>query len=251
MRLPRSLVALLATTPLLLLAALPARAQLGSGEGFLFRVPSVRLALSGGFALPRAQSDIYDLLTSDLTLERRDFATAAFALSADVRVVPRVAVGLSTSYAGRTADSESRNFTGEDDLPVLQSTTLGRATIMATGRLSLVAPGRAIGRYAWIPNRVVPFVGGGAGAVWYRLRQTGEFVDKETLDIFEDQFESKGWSLGAAGFGGADISLSPRFGLSVEGRYLWARAPMNGDFSTFNKIDLSGYDASIGVFVRF
>jgi hypothetical protein len=26
---------------------------------------------------------------------------------------------------------------------------------------------------------------------------------------------------------------------------------MNGDFSTFNKIDLSGIDASIGVFVRF
>lgn len=240
-----------AAAALLAFAALPARAQIGSGDGFLFRAPTLRLALSAGVAVPRGQSDIYDLLTEELTLERRDFTSAAIALSAAYRVAPRVEVGLTTSYAGRSVGSESRNFTGEDDLPVLQTTNLSRVGVMATARLSLLAPGRAIGRYAWIPNRVVPFIGGGGGAVWYRLHQEGEFVDTETLDIFEDQFESKGWSLGATGFGGADISLTPRVGFSIEGRYLWARAPMNGDFSTFNKIDLSGYDASIGLFVRF
>ncbi len=242
---------LLASAALAILAALPAHAQMGSGDGFLFRTPTVRLALAAGYASPRGQSDIFDFLTSELTLDRRDFASAAFSLSAAYRVAPRVEIGLGTTYAGHTADSESRKFTGEDNLPVLQSTTLDRVTIMATARLSLRAPGHAIGRYAWIPSRVVPFIGGGAGPVWYRLRQSGEFVDPETLDIFEDQFESKGWSLGATGFGGADISLSPRFGVTAEGRYLWARGPMNGDFATFNKIDLSGYDASIGLFVRF
>ena len=242
---------MLSTASLLALAPLSARAQMGSGTGFLFRVPTVRLALSGGFAQPRGQGDIYNLLTTELTLDRRDFASAAFSLSAGYRIAPRVEIGLNSSYSGRSAGSETRNFVGEDDLPVVQTTTLDRVPVMATGRVSLLSPGRAIGRYAWIPSRVVPFLGGGAGAVWYRLRQNGEFVDTKTLDIFKDQFESKGWSVGATGFGGADISLAPRYGLTVEGRYLWARAPMNGDFSTFNKIDLSGYDASIGVFVRF
>lgn len=242
---------LLATAALIALAAPPARAQLGAGSGFLFRVPTVRLGISGGYAAPRGQSDIYDFLTDELTLERRDFASAAVGFLAAFRVAPRAEVGVSVTYAGRDAASESRDFVGEDDLPVLQTTSLDRATVMATGRISLVTPGRSIGRYAWIPRRVVPFVGGGAGAVWYSLRQQGEFVDRETLDIFEDEFESKGWSLGATGFGGADISLTPRVGLTVEGRYLWARSPMNGDFGTFNKIDLSGYDTSIGLFVRF
>ncbi|MCC6772075.1 MAG: outer membrane beta-barrel protein, partial [Gemmatimonadaceae bacterium] len=219
--------------------------------GFLFRTPSTRLALTAGFASPRAQSDIFDLLTTEFTLDRRDFASAAFNLSAGFHVAPRFEIGLSTSYAGRTVGSDSRDFVGEDDLPVLQNTTLNRATVMATGRLLLTSPGRSIGRYAWIPNKVVPYVGGGAGPVWHRLRQTGEFVDRENLDIFEDEFESKGWSLGAMGLAGADISLSPRFGITAEGRYLWSRATMNGDFSTFNKIDLSGYDTSIGLFVRF
>lgn len=241
----------LATLALLATSALPLHAQLGTGDGFLFRVPTVRLKLAAGFANPRAESDIHDFLISELTLERRDFASAAFSLSAAYRVAPRIEVGFGAAYAGRTADSESRDFIGEDDLPVLQSTTVDRLALLAMGRYAFRDEGRAIGRYAWIPSRVVPYVGGGAGPVWYRLRQQGEFVDRETLDIFADDFESSGWTLGATGFGGADISLSPRFGVSVEGRYLWSRAGLNGDFSTFNKIDLSGYDASIGLFVRF
>lgn len=224
---------------------------MGVGDGFLFRVPTLRLALNGGFAQPRGQSDVFDFVTSELTLGRGDFAAGEVGVSASVRVTPRVDVGVNFSYSGRSAGSESRKFEGDDDLPILQTTGLHRAAIMATGRFALVAPGRSVGRFAWIPTKVVPFVGAGAGPVWYRLRQEGEFVDNETLDIFEDEFESKGWSIGATTFGGADISLHPRFGVTAEGRYMWAKGPMNNDFSTFNRIDLSGYDASIGFFVRF
>lgn len=233
------------------LAASPAQAQLGAGDGFLFRVPTWRLTLSGGFAQPRGQSDIFDFVTDELTLGRGDFAAGVIGATAAVRVTPRLEVGINASYAGRSAGSESRTFEGEDDLPILQTTSLHRAAIMATGRVSLTSPGRSVGRFAWIPTRVVPFVGAGAGPVWYRLRQDGEFVDNETLDIFADQFESKGWSVGATAFGGADFSLTPRFGMTAEGRYLWGKGPMNRDYSTFNRIDLSGYDASIGLYVRF
>ncbi len=234
-----------------LLSARPAAAQMGQGNGFLFRVPTLRLELTGGYAQPRAQSDIFDFVTSKLTLNRGDFGAPGIAAAATVRVAPRVVIGLSSSFAGRGANSEYRHFTGEDDLPIKQTTTLQRVTLMAIGRASLIAPGHSVGRYAWIPNRIVPFVGGGAGGVWYKLRQMGEFVDDKTLDIFPDTFESNGWSFGATGFGGADVSLTARVGLTGQAHYLWARAPMNGDFHTFNKIDLSGYDASIGFYVRF
>ncbi|MEP7346488.1 MAG: hypothetical protein ABI877_14550, partial [Gemmatimonadaceae bacterium] len=219
-----------------LLGAPQLRAQLGSGDGFLFRVPTVRVALSGGYAQPRGRSDIYDFVTNSLTLERRDFGAGAIGASAEFRVTPRMELGLNASFSGRSAGSQSRHFVGDDDLPVEQTTSLLRAALMATGRLSLVSPGRAVGRYAWIPTRVVPFIGGGVGPVWYRLRQNGEFVDDQTLDIFEDTFESTAFSAGATAFGGADLSLTPHFGMTAQGRYLWAKGAMNHDFSTFNKI---------------
>lgn len=224
---------------------------MGSGDGFLFRTPTWRLAVSGGFSQPRGRSDIFDFVTRELTLDRGDFAAGTISGSVLGRVAPRVDVGFMAGYAGRRASSESRDFEGEDDLPIVQNTALHRVPLMAVGRVLLASPGRSVGRYAWIPRRVVPFVGGGAGAVWYRLQQDGEFVDRQTLDIFEEQFESTGWSVGGTALGGADVTLTPRIGMTAEGRYLWARAPMNGDFGTFNKIDLSGYEASIGFFVRF
>jgi hypothetical protein len=235
-----------------LLLALPAAALAQrSGDGFLFRVPTWRLAILGGIAQPRGSSDIYEFVTDELTLTRGSFAGALAGASLAFRIAPRVDLSLSASYAGRSAGSEFRRFVGEDDLPVEQRTELHRVPIMASVRLALVPPGRAVGRFAWIPTRVVPFVGGGAGAVWYRLSQDGDFIDKETLDIFADTFESTGWSVGATAFAGSDVSLGPRYGVTAEGRYLWSKGPMKGDFSTFNKIDLSGYDASIGLYVRF
>ena len=222
-----------------------------SGDGFMFRSPSWRLAIQMGVAQPRARSDIFDFITSELTLGRGDFTGAEFAGALAYRVAPRVEIAFSGGYTGRAADSESRRFEGDDDLPILQTTELHRVPLLATARVSLLSLGRSVGRYAWIPRKLVPYVGAGGGAVWYKLRQSGEFVDNETLDIFEDQFESKGWSLGATGFAGTDISLGPRYGMTAEARYLWAKGPMSGDFGTFNKIDLSGYDASIGIFFRF
>jgi hypothetical protein len=245
-----SLLRAVTATALLGLVGLPLRAQ-GSGDGFMFRVPTWRLTIQAGFAQPRGRSDIFDFVTSELTLDRGDFGAGQFSGAVAVRVAPRVEIGVSSSYAGRSADSESRKFQGEDDLPILQTTELHRVLLLATARFSLLSPGRSVGRFAWIPRKVVPFVGGGGGAVWYKLRQAGEFVDNETLDIFDDQFESSGWSVGATAFAGSDISLGSRYGLTAEGRYLWAKGPMNRDFSTFNKIDLSGYDASIGLYFRF
>ena len=133
-------VCIVFSTSATLLAAPQLRAQFGSGNGFLFRAPTVRLALSGGYAQPRGRSDIYDFVTSELTLDRRDFAAGTIGASAEFRVAPRVELGLTGSFAGRNAGSESRNFEGDDDLPIEQTTSLKRAAIMATGRLSLVSP---------------------------------------------------------------------------------------------------------------
>ncbi len=58
----------------------------------------------------------------------------------------------------------------------------------------LADPGRSIGRFAWIPNRFAPYVGAGGGAMWYRFRQEGDFIDFDTLKVFPDTFDSDGWT---------------------------------------------------------
>ncbi len=233
-----------------LVLALPASAQ-RTGNGFLFREPVGSLGVRGGFAQPRGSSDIYSFITDELTLGRGAFASASFSGDLAFRIGPRADLVLGVSYFGSNARSEFRHFVDNNDQPIEQTTGLARVPLTANAKIYLTSRGRSIGRFAWVPARFAPYLGVGGGAMWYRLRQRGDFINMETLEVFSDTFQSSGFTPLVNGFGGLDISLSPRYGLTGEGRYMWASAAMGRDFSGFDRIDLSGYNASFGLYVRF
>lgn len=228
----------------------PALAQT-QGDGFLFRQPIGSVAVRAGFQQASAGSDIFSFVTDELTLGRSDFAGISYAADLAFQIRPKLDLVFGGSYSGSDSRSEFRRFVDNNDLPIEQTTRLARVPVTASAKLYLTSRGRSIGRYAWIPSTFAPFVGVGGGAMWYRFEQEGDFINMETFEVFPDAFRSSGWTATAAGFGGLDISLGPRFGVTIEGRYVWARAPMSEDFSGFDRIDLSGYNASLGFFARF
>lgn len=230
--------------------ALPVRAQV-SGDGFLFREPAATLSLHGGYARADAASDLFSFSTERLTLGAGDFSGFTGGADLALRVSPRADLLLSAAYAGRISDSEFRDWVDDDDLPIEQSTLFERVPVSA-GFKAYVAPrGRRVGSFAWIPARVAPYVGAAGGAMWYRFRQDGDFVDFESLEIFSDRLESSGWTPTLQALTGADISLTPRLALKAEARYSWAEAKLSNSFDQFDPIDLSGLAATIGLSVRF
>jgi hypothetical protein len=52
-------------------------------------------------------------------------------------------------------------------------------------------------------------------------------------------------------FAGVEVPLSPRFMMSGEARYTWAKAALGPDFSGFSNINLSGFSVTVGMGVRF
>lgn len=246
----RSLAAGAVVLAAALLFPAPGRAQ-GSGDGFLFRKPAGAFLLRGGFAAEQARGDLYAFLTDQFTLDKRDFRAPSFGGDVLVSIAPRVDLDLGVSYSGWKKPSEFRNFIGTDNLPIAQTTTLERVPLTAGARIYLAPPGRSIGSYVWIPNKFAPYVGGGGGMMWYRLRQSGEFIDFRTNDVFPDEFESSGWTGTAHAMAGADYSLSPRLALTGEARYTWAKTSLGTDFTGFDGIDLSDFAFTLGLNVRF
>ena len=230
--------------------ATPAAAQ-SSGQGFLFAEPRWTLAIRGGFAHASAGSDIFDFTSEHLTVDRSDFS--AFAIGADLAfaVKPRFDLVLGASYAGRTTGSEFRDFIGTDDLPIAQTTYFTRVPVTLSAKAFLLPRGESVGSLAWIPARFAPFVGVGGGAMRYSFSQEGEFVDFADSTIFYDELFSSGWTPTAHGLAGFDFALTPRIGLATEGRYSWAKAKLEEDFSGFDRIDLSGFLVTMGLHVRF
>lgn len=233
-----------------LAVAQPVRAQ-DSGDGFLFQRPFGSWSLHGGFAKPSAGSDLFSFTTTNLTVNRGDFSALDYGADLAFAITPRLDLVLDVSHSGMSKGSEFRNFVDNNQLPIQQTTSFQRTPVTLSARYYLTARGRQIGHYAWVPNRIVPYVGAGAGAMNYGFDQKGDWVDNTTLAVFPDTFHSSGWALMAQLLAGVEWSMGPGWALRTEARYLTAGATPSSDFPGFHRIDLSGVNTNVGFFVRF
>jgi hypothetical protein len=240
-------LALLATV-----AAAPPRTATAqeTGKGFLFGPPAGSITVHGGWAVANARSDFFSYTTSQLTLNRRDFSSPAGDIDLAIRLGPRTDLVTSAGLAGMVKGSEFRHYVDSLNQPIQQTTRFIRVPVTIGIRQYLLAPGRSIGRFAWIPSRFAPYVGAGVGGMYYRFQQQGDFVDS-TLAIFPSTYESKGWALTGYGRAGIDYSLNPWLALTTEARYMVGNTALSSDFQGFGRLDLSGLSTTVGLTFRF
>jgi len=242
-----------------LVASLGGAASAGAqqhGDGFLFSAPSGAFTLRAGYAAAAAKGDLVNFTTTNLTLSRGDFSSPAVSADLGLWLQNRTQLQVSVGYAGVNRPSEFRDYVEDTQAgpnqPITQTTQFQRAPLSVSLKEYLTSPGRNIGSLAWIPSRFAPYVGGGVGAMWYRFRQSGDFVDFQTDSILPGLvLVSSGWSPMAQALAGVDYSISPRFALNAEATYQWANAHLSNDFTGFGRLDLSGLSTTLGLSVRF
>jgi hypothetical protein len=231
---------------------LPATAAAqGSGDGFLFGAPKGALRVRGGMDRARSGSDLFAFVTEQLTVNRSDFRSGTFGVDLDIALSSRVSVVAGGAVSRSKTPSEFRDWLDNRDLPITQTTSFDRLPVTAGVKVFLMKPGVSIGRLAWVPSRIAPFVGAGAGMMRYRFDQRGDFIDFDTTRVFFDEFKSDGWTPTVHALAGVDVTLSPRFAFTTEARYEWARSALSTDFSGFDPIDLSGVKVTAGLTIRY
>ncbi|MFL5606975.1 MAG: hypothetical protein ACJ8AD_11060, partial [Gemmatimonadaceae bacterium] len=212
---------LVASALLVAAAASPVRAQ-ATGNGYMFGAPDARFSIHAGYSHAGAGSDLFDEVTSNLSLNKSDFSGPTIGGELAVTLSPRLDLALQVDYAGTSKGSEYRHF-DESGVPIRQTTTFKRVPVTANLRAYLLPRGREIGKLAWIPASVVPWIGAGGGVMWYQFKQQGDFVDLSNLNIYADSFDSNGWAPTLQGMGGVDVNLSTRLAFTADLRYNWAR----------------------------
>jgi hypothetical protein len=231
------------------------RAQ-GSGDGYLFGEPVARFNLRLGYARASANSEVFQQTTDLLSLSKGDFSGPTVGGELAFRLSPQVDLSFVADYAGVNRSSHYRDFVETIspgvDRNIDQTTTFQRVPVTPNVRAYLVPRGRSIGALAWIPSRLVPWVGAGGGVMWYRFRQEGDFVDfSNNNSISRLQVESSGWTPALQGMGGIDLTITPRIALTGDARYTWAKAKLGQDFDpAFDRLDLSGVSMTLGLTFR-
>lgn len=234
------------------LAPLAVHTQPLSGDGYLFHQPRATFTLRGGYAQPAASGDVFEHAFRNLTLNRNDFGAFNVSGEIGVRLVSRLSLQFGGGYSQRSVDSEMRYWIDNNDKPIEQTTTVVRAPFTAGLRFDLLRAGKSVGRLAFIPSRVIPYVAGGVGLMHYQFRQAGSFKDDNSVNIFDTTLETTGGSAMSYGAVGADFSLMPTLALTTEARYESAHdRPPGTSFGGFNRIDLSGLTATIGLTFRY
>ena len=221
-----------------------------AGNGYLFHSPEGRFTVRGGYALATAQSDLFDFTVKELTLSRRDFSGLTLGAEFGVPVADRWELTIDLAFSRASKLSSFRHYIDNNDAEIEQTTTFDRLPLTGNVRYYLTAPGRSIGKLAWVPSQIVPWVGAGGGVMYYRFKQDGDFVDFKTFNVFRSDFISDSWSPAAQVLGGFDFTLSPQLAITTDARYIWSKGTLKSDFSGFNRIDLSGASATVGLTVR-
>jgi hypothetical protein len=225
--------------------------QGGAGPDFFFGQPRRAVGLRGHVTFARARSDWYDFVTDQLTLDRNDFRGAGIAGDVSVGLAPRLDLVLGADFASAATGSEFRHFVDNNRLPIEQTTRLRQVALTAGVRVAVAERGRSLSSFAWVPHRVVPYVGGGGGLLWYQVQQYGDFVDFQDLSVFTDVIESAGWTPAGYVNAGADVHLTGRFYVTVDGRYLWASPTLDAPWRSFEPLDLAGFRLSTGLNIVF
>ena len=239
----------LAGAAMLMAAAVPASAQ-GTGNGYLFGAPDAELTIRGGWSVASANSAFYSQAQRDFTLSKSDFSSPILGAALGIRLTPQLDFTLDAAWSGMSKASHYRNFVDNNNQEIEQSTTLRRVPVTGNLKLFLAPRGRSVGRLAYIPSKVVPWIGVGGGAMWYHLEQSGDFINTTSGAVFNDKFQDNGWGPALQGMGGVDVSLTPRVALTGDARYVWSKATMGTDFQGYDKIDLSGVSVALGVTFR-
>ena len=214
---------------------------------FLFGRPHGSLGVRAQWHTARANSEIFEFTSELLTLQKSNFNAPGIGVDVGFPIASRVDALGGLEFTRVTPTSEYRDFVNTNGLPIEQTTSLTQVNLSGSIELALLARGREIGQYAWVPDPVVPYVGAGGGALWHRFEQQGDFVDFVDFSVFTERLTSTGWTPSAHVFGGVDIKLTPRVYVSAEARYLWAQAAMGQDFIGFDDIDLTGLRVGGGV----
>jgi hypothetical protein len=231
--------------------ALPTVAGAQGGPGFLFRQPRVSVGMRTGYSVPRASGTIFHDAFQQFKLNSWDMSSPSLGAEVAVRGSERWDFAASFLWARSRSLSEYRDWVDQDAMPIEQETTFETVETALGARYYFSDRGRSIGRFAWVPSRLTPYVGAGVGYTWYTFEQVGDFVDFQTLDVVGDALRTDGGGATAHAGVGAELSIGKQFFLTGEARYRLASGDVRGEFSTYDGIDLSGLQLIAGVAVRW
>lgn len=195
---------------------------------------SVRFSL--GIFSPQGDSQYWDETFDAFTGQPSDFEDVVFGVDYMWRTSRHAGLLFGGSYYDGATTQAYRDWVDANGADITHRTSLMLSDLTAA--------------YVWRFGRggASPYIGGGGGLLWWRLREEGYFIDfsDAELPVVFASYRAEGTTWELFALAGFDIPLGRQWSFFFEGRYRWSEAELNEDFSGFGTIDLSGLQLAGG-----
>ena len=213
-------------------------AVFGLASGALL-AQSVNLKI--GLFMPSMRSDLWDINIENLTLDRADMMKEFYAAEYEAYLNRDFSFTLEVGSYGKTHFAKYRDFEYGDGSPIYQNVSLRIVPIEAG--------------FNYYPmghrGRVNPYLGFGGGVYAWTYQQWGDFINFDDLSVQEGFAESKRFGFGLNGRLGIVFRFQQRLAVALEGKYLYLRSRLSGDFEEFAPLDMSGLSIGAGLMFFF
>jgi len=219
----------------LLVAVAPAWCQYRTHRAYQ-REGEFRLRL-GAFR-PEGDSQYWQDKELDFTGNAADLESASGGIDYLMGLNDHLSLQFSGSYFEGNTTQAYRDF--EDNLGhrIRHDTTLGIGSATLGVIFHLTGPDAP----------VIPYIGAGGGAYFWRLEENGDFIDfDQNNEIFNARLKSDGTAFGGYWLVGLEAPISRSLSLFAEGRWTKVDDDLSGDFEGFGKLDLSGREVAAGL----
>ena len=217
--------------------------------------PGSEFSFSVGYFQPSGDSDVWRGNSQYLTLDTSDFDGAVWGAAFATHLSPNFDFQVTGQFYGATANVAYRSFVDEFGYPFEQNHTFTEFPIDLSFKF-LPLPRMTAGgqKGGGVLRSIVPYFGGGIGAVIWDYTAEGWFVDDLVFPsmAYYEQRSSGGIAPSIHALAGLEIECSPWVAIWFEARYRWAQASLGGDFAYGPQdLDLGGGSLSVGTSFRF
>jgi hypothetical protein len=207
--------------------------------------PAFVLNLSAGQFEPEGDSELWSENEDLYGLDPSDLQDWVLGVEFGKILGPHLEVLLGAEYY--SSENASYRFTDTEGYPIALSHRLRMAPV--TAGLKWMPFGRVgpTGRH----RRLVPYLSGGLGAVFWDYEEVGDFIDPYTDEVYSGRADADGAALGLYLAVGLEIPLSPFWSVYLEGRHQSAQDDLGNLFAGYDELDLSGDSIAVGASFRF
>lgn len=196
-----------------------------------------------GMFEPDAESTYWEDSFRDFTGSPSDFEDASIGFDYAWPLSDSAAIQFGIGHWSGEATQAYRDWVDADGRDIAHLTSIDRSELSAA--LVYHIGGR--------DSSFAPYIGAGGGFVWWRLEETGDFIDfgDDDLPIVTTTYESDDVVLGTFLLAGLEVRLAPRWSFFAEGRWLDADDELGGEHAGLGTLDLSGREIAAGLAWHF